>query len=160
MGFGYLSKNFPYSHSILQMDWENIILKINSHLGFLVNLISSQLHIPRQHSYTNGYFFFHLLMFWSSAWRESRRTEKVFGDLITKYSRKCHNEGSQNSMTIDTHIVVLGPSFGFHTCSMTKLKRLSAWGLAFCFSPSSWPVLPSLACIICKWNVLQTTDTL
>lgn len=66
---------------------------------------------------------------WSGAWRESRRMEKVFRDLMTKHGGMCHSEGKfQNSMTANAYLPVLWLLSAFLTPALLPSCRLSASG--------------------------------
>lgn len=93
---------------------------------------------------------------WSGAWRESRRTEEAFRDLMTKHGGTCCSEGRfQNSMTADARLPVLRPLSSFHTCPIT-VQTLSMRPclllLSLLLTRSPFPGL--------EWNVLKGTDTL
>lgn len=86
-----------------------------------------------QTGYTKAATSYRWLLFWfcwylcSGAWKKSRRIEKLFEDLMTKYGATRHREGRfQNSITTHRCRPCTTESLSsFHTCPINKLHTLS-----------------------------------
>lgn len=86
-----------------------------------------------QTGYTKAATSYRWLLFWfcwylcSGAWKKSRRIEKLFEDLMTKYGATLHREGRfQNSITTHRCRPCTTESLSsFHTCPINKLHTLS-----------------------------------